>query len=372
MIIGIDGNEANVKQRVGIGEYAFKLLSQFEKFQISNFKSQIYLKNEPISDMPIGRENWKYRVVGPKKLWTQLALPFDLFAHSPRPNVFFSPTHYAPRFSPVPTAISIMDLSFIHFPELFKKRDLYQLKNWTRYSAKKASVIFTISKSTKDDIIKTYNINESKVIVAYPGISVKSNKNKDWNMTNLNRFGIKNNYILFVGTLQPRKNIERLVEAFSLLSKDSEFESIQLVIVGKKGWLYEPILAAPKKYDVEDKVLFLDSIKDDDLPVLYTNALCFVLPSLYEGFGFPVLEAMQYGCPVVTSNVSSLPEVGGDAALYVNPEDVDDIELKIKKLLKNDSLRKELIKKGYEQVKKFNWKKTAEETLKYLTQLASK
>ena len=100
--------------------------------------------------------------------------------------------------------------------------------------------------------------------------------------------------------------------------------------------------------------------------------MCFVLPSLYEGFGFPVLEAMQYGCPVVTSNVSSLPEVGGDAALYVNPEDVDDIELKIKKLLKNDSLRKELIKKGYEQVKKFNWKKTAEETLKYLTQLASK
>src|SRR5204863_9857792 len=129
---------------------------------------------------------------------------------------------------------------------------------------------------------------------------------------------------------------------------------------------YESIMTAPKKFDVELSVTFLDFVPDEDLSAFYQHAECFVLPSLYEGFGLPVLEAMKYGCPVITSNVSSLPEAGGDAALYVNPENVDDIAAKMKKLLNDKSLREALIAKGRRQVLKFSWEKAAKDTLKVL------
>src|SRR3989344_1354014 len=130
--------------------------------------------------------------------------------------------------------------------------------------------------------------------------------------------------------------------------------------------MWEDILEAPKKFEVEEKVKFLHTVSDDELPNFYKNAICFVLPSLYEGFGLPVLEAMKYGCPVIISNVSSLPEAGGDAVLYVNPQDSNDIKEKIEKVLSDKNLREQMIKKGYEQIKKFSWKKTAQETLKVL------
>jgi glycosyltransferase involved in cell wall biosynthesis len=370
MIIGIDGNEANVEKKVGIGEYAFELLTQFEKFKTANLKFQIFLKSAPLSDMPKEREGWRYRIIGPSKMWTRFALPLDLYFHSKRPDVFFSPSHYGPRFSPVKTAISIMDLSYIKFPYLFAKKDLYQLVNWTRASVNKAKRVFTISNSSRDDIIEAYGISEKNVIVTYPGVKkISSSKQKTLSMEDLTKkFGIKGKYILFVGTLQPRKNIEKLIEAFSKLSE----KNLQLVIVGKKGWLYEPILASPAKYNVEDKVKFLDFVENEDLPSLYKNALCFVLPSLYEGFGLPVLEAMKYGCPVLISNVSSLPEAGGDAALYFDPENADEIAKTIEKVISDEKLRQDMIKKGYTQIKQFSWEKTAQKTLDVLQELSIK
>ncbi|QQG40432.1 MAG: glycosyltransferase family 4 protein [Candidatus Levyibacteriota bacterium] len=364
MLIGIDGNEANVERRVGISEYSFELLKKFEEFQISNFKFQIYLKNYPLIYLPKEHDGWKYKVIGPKKLWTQIALPFDLYFHKPRPDVFFSPTHYAPRFSPVPTVISIMDLSYIRFPEMFKKSDLYQLRNWTSYSVNKAKKIFTISQASKNDIIKLYGISEGKVIVTYPGVrhktAMQNSKIKE-------KYGIKEDYILFVGTLQPRKNIVRLIEAFSKIQD----KDIDLVIVGKKGWMYEDILQAPKKYNVENRVKFLEFVSNEELQEFYKHAVCFILPSLYEGFGLPILEAMQYGCPVITSNVSSLPEAGGEAAIYVNPEDVDDMAKKIEMVISNKKIQEELREKGYKQAKKFSWERAAKETLKVLEEVAN-
>lgn len=356
MIIGIDGNEANVEKRVGISEYAFELIKQFEKFKLADIEFIIYLKNKPLPDFPKERKRWRYKIFGPKKFWTQARLPLDLYLGSPRPNVFFSPSHYAPRFSPVPTAISVMDLSYIHYPELFKKKDLYQLTNWTAYSVRRAAKIFTISLASKNDIIKEYNLKPDRIVVTYPGIKPMSGNLK------MN----KENYILFVGTLQPRKNIVRLIEAFSKLKN----KDIKLFVVGKKGWLYEDILEAPRKYNVKERVKFMDFVKDAEMPSLYKNAVCFVLPSLYEGFGLPVLEAMKYGCPVVLSNVSSLPEAGGDAALYVDPENANDIAQKLEKVISDPKLRSEMAKKGYEQVKKFSWEKTARETLKVLEEIA--
>lgn len=378
MIIGVDGNEANVDQKVGVSEFAYQLLIRFSECQIStpiqsesNIKYQIYLKNKPNSAWPKESEYWRYRIVKPSKLWTQIGLPLDLYMHKPRPNVFFSPTHYAPRLSPVPTVVSIMDLSYLHYPEMFKKNDLYQLKHWTSYSVKNAAKVITISKSSKDDIIKLYSLPDSKVEVVYPGIKKTSRIMSHESFEELKKkYEIDGNYILFVGTLQPRKNIVRLIEAFSKVKKS--INDTELIIIGKKGWMYEEILACPKKLGIKKNVKFLDFVSDEDLPMFYKFAQCFVLPSLYEGFGLPVLEAMSNGCPVIVSNVSSLPEAGGDAALYVDPTNVEDISEKLIKVLTDEKLKEKMIKKGYEQVKKFSWEKSAKEVLDILTKAAGK
>ncbi|MBI2033154.1 MAG: glycosyltransferase family 4 protein [Candidatus Levybacteria bacterium] len=372
MIIGIDGNEANIEKKVGISEYCFELLQQLSnfQFQISDVQFRIYLKDEPRKDMPKQRQGWEYRIVHPKKLWTQFGLPLDLYFHKPRPDVFFSPTHYAPRFSPIPTVVSIMDVSYEFFPDLFRKSDLYKLKRWTEYSVKNATKVLTISQASKNDIMQVYNVPEEKVVVTYLGLKKPFAITKIFSsMKELQeKFGIPSSYILFVGTLQPRKNIERLIQAFQKIAIRKE--DTDLVIVGKPGWLYEDIINAPKKYGIEKRVHFLSFVAEDELISLYKNAACFVLPSLYEGFGLPVLEAMSYDCPVITSNISSLPEAGGDAALYIDPENIDELAKNMEDVLSDKKLRAGMIEKGRKQVQKFSWEKTARETLKVLEEVA--
>ncbi len=379
MVIGINGYEAVVPRfgfdpktglpnRVGSSEFCYQLLSSLSRLDKKN-NYFIYLPVNPASDMPKETDKWHYIVFTSKKLWTLIGLSRKLSKNENKLDVFFSPTHYLPVITNSKSVISIMDVSYLHFPKLFKKKDLYQLKFWGKYSIKKAKKIITISQSSKSDIIKSYDIPADKIAVVYPGIErVSSIQYSVLSMDELrNKFGIKNKYILFVGTLQPRKNLERLIEAFAKLKR----EDLDLVIVGKKGWMFEDILNAPKKFGVTDSVHFLHNVTDEDLPSFYRFAEIFVLPSLYEGFGLPVLEAMKYGCPVITSDISSLPEAGGDAALYVDPKDTDDIVLKMRKLLEDENLRKDLITKGTKQVEKFSWEKSASETLKVLEEVAN-
>jgi len=263
-----------------------------------------------------------------------------------------------------------MDLSFIHFPELFAKKDLYQLVSWTKYSVKNASKIFTISKSSKDDIIDIYGVEDKKVIVTYPGIKEGSSA-KILTMDDLRKkFGIDKDYILFVGTLQPRKNISKLIEAFSKL-KESR---IKLVIVGKKGWLYEPIFEKVKELKVEGRVKFLDFIPQEEMPSLYKGAKAFILPSLYEGFGMPPVEAQAVGVPVVVSRLSSLPEVVGASGIYIDdPHSIDSIKEALEKVIsltKND--RQAIIEVGKENTKRFDWDLSAAKLLTILHQVARK
>ena len=175
------------------------------------------------------------------------------------------------------------------------------------------------------------------------------------------------NYILSVGTIQPRKNYVRLIEAFSIFIKQNrqKFSDLKLIIIGKKGWLYEPIFAAPKKFGIEDRVKFMDFVPDAALPSYYKHALCFALPSLYEGFGLPVLEAMSYKCPVVVSNVSSLPEIAGKAGIYVDPTNVQDIARGLLTAVRQRNLiqGKNRINAGVTETRKFTWEKAAKETL---------
>jgi len=373
MICAIDGYEANVRHRVGIGRYAYEIIKHiYDARNASPEKHdmtfRVYLPDPPFPDMPRETEWWQYRVAKPKKLWTFIGLPFALAQDMPRANVVFSPTHYIPRFIHVPKAMSIMDVSYLSYPELFKRKDLHQLVYWTRYAASHANAIFTISEFSKNAIIEAYHVHPDTVHVTYPGLSTIAS------MGSLEKYRIAKHYILSVGTIQPRKNYCRLIEAFSVFLKNNKqkFGTIDLVIVGKKGWLYEAILSAPKKFGVEKQVKFLDFVPDSDLPALYKNALCFALPSLYEGFGLPVLEAMAQGCPVVVSSVSSLPEIAGKAGIYVTPEDVPSIARGLLTAVRQRNLiqgrtRKQ---KGLEQVKKFTWDAAAEQTLTILERLA--
>lgn len=312
--------------------------------------------------MPKEREAWQYIVLPSKPLWTIFALSPAI--RKAKFDIFFSPTHYGPLFVPCPQVISILDLSYKHFSELFKKRDLLQLNLWGGYSVRRAAKIITISNSAKSDIIREYHVPEAGVEVVYLGVK-DVGKSKMSKEEIFKKYSVEGPFILFVGTLQPRKNIVRLVEAFSRIKSN-----LQLVIIGRRGWQFEEILEAPRKYGVSDRVRFLENIADEELPAFYENAELFILPSLYEGFGLPILEAMKYGCPVITSNVSSLPEAGGDAAVYFDPESVSDIAEKIEKVLSDESLAARMKREGFEQVKKFSWEKSARQVLKVLEEAA--
>lgn len=366
MKIGINGYEAVIPRfgfdkesglpiRVGSAEVCFELIKELEKIDKKN-EYIIYLPVNPTRDLPSERENWRYEIVPNKKLWTLFSLRNSV--NKDKLDFFYNPTHYSPLFLNCSQIIALLDVSYKYFPQLFKKKDLFKLNLWGGKSLKEAKHVITISQSSKDDIIKEYSVPSSKVSVIHLGIrEITASKMSKGEL--FNKYNIHSPYILFVGTIQPRKNINRLIEAFKTLD-DQEHE---LVIVGKKGWNYEDTLFLPEKLGIESKVRFLHTVSDADLAHFYKNAQIFILPSLYEGFGLPILEAMKYGCPVITSNVSSLPEAGGDAAEYVDPENVNDIAAKLEKVLSDKNLREKMIKKGYEQVKKFSWEKAAKEVL---------
>lgn len=365
MLIGIDGNEANVKNRVGVGEFAYGVIKGLYGLDKRN-QYRIYLKEPPLPDLPPERENWQYRVFGPKFAWTQWRLPLKLRHERPRLSVFFSPNHYAPRFCPAPSVISIMDLWHHYHSEQFRSKDVYQLKNWEAYSVKQARKIIAISEFTKSEIIKFYRVPEEKVVVAYPGIDTR-HETRDMRHEIKKKYGIRDEYILYLGTLQPKKNLGRLIEAFNILYTTYHIPHTQLVVAGKKGWLYEEIFERVKKVKMEKEVIFTDFIPEEDKSGLIIGASCFVLPSLYEGFGIPVLEAMAIGVPVAISKAASLPEVGREAAFYFDPEKPESIAETIQKVLKlSSSKRKKVIEEGKKQAGKFTWEKCARKILEVL------
>ncbi|MCX7881397.1 MAG: glycosyltransferase family 4 protein [Patescibacteria group bacterium] len=364
MVIGIDGNEGNTSQKVGVSVYTTNLLYYFNKWANQNTQFKVYLKEKPSFNLPKENRYFKYKIVPGKFLWSQVFLPLNLYQERSI-DVFFSPAHYLPRFCPVPQIVTIHDLSYLYYPENFLKKDLYQLKNWTKYSILKAKKIIAVSNSTKNDILKNYHLPEKKIIVIYNGYEKIKGKKSTLKIR-------KNNkpYLLYVGTIQPRKNISFLLSAFAKIK--TKYPQLELILAGKKGWLYEEIFKKVIDLGLEKEVFFTDYITDYQLIFLYQNALCLIMPSLYEGFGIPILEAMSLGCPVISSFVSSLPEIGGDACLYFDPKDENDLLDKLKILMENKTLRKELIEKGKKRVRLFSWEKSAQETLTVIKNIALK
>jgi len=365
MKIALVGYEANIINRVGSNQYAFELLWALWRVDKKN-KYVVFLPNLPLEDLPPPRKNWHYKVVGPKKLWNFLGLPLALKKEKPSPDIVFVPGHYAPPFVSIPLIITIMDLGYLRFPQHFTKPIYLKLKYWTYFSLKKAVKILAISESTKKDIIKFYKISPQKIVVAPAACSILKAKIKKEEIEKLKgKYGIEDDYILFLGTLKPSKNVEGLVEAFKLLGVGG----LKLVVAGRKGWLYEKIFEKVKDLRLENKIIFTDFVPEKEILPLMVGAEVFVMPSFWEGFGIPVLEAMSLGVPVVASNIGSLPEVVGKAGILIDPYKPQDIALGIKKALEN---KEKLIKLGYQQVKKFSWEETAKMVVKVLEEVGGK
>lgn len=370
MIIGVDGNEANVREKVGVSVYTLKHLFYFQKHANSNLRFIVYLKKPPFNDLPDETPYFKYKVVNGSFLWSQIFLPLELLKNCfsrERIKVFFSPAHYSPRFCFCPTVVTIHDVAYLHYPDEFLKKDLYQLKNWTDYSLHNATKIITVSKTTKKDVMHFYHTSEKKIEVIYNGFEKEIDDYMIAGTGEPMNPPIISPYVLYVGTIQPRKNIIALIRAMTVLNKTHP--EFKLVITGKKGWLFDQIFREAKNLYLENKIIFTGYVTDEELITLYQKAFCFVLPSFYEGFGIPVLEAMSFGCPVISSFSSSLPEVGGEAMLYFDPENFSELADKILLLETDKKLRSELIKKGHQRIKLFSWNKCAKETLKILTSL---
>lgn len=377
MLIGIDGNEANGKNRVGIGQFAFNVIKELEEIERENPQNSyiVYLKEAPQPDLPQERKGWKYRIFGPGKAWTQFALPLKLFTQKEKLDVFYSPSHYAPRFSPFPTVISIMDLGHHRNPDQFAKKDLYQLIQWEKYSVRNSSRIVTISEFSKSEIIKIYKYPAEKITVASPGydkFEIRNGKSESISKIKA-KYKIQSKYFLYLGTLKPNKNIEGLIEAFNILTKTYYQKPVTLVVAGKKGWLYETIFEKVQRLSLEDKVIFTGFFDEEEKPNLMAGAEAFALPSFYEGFGIPILEAMSLGVPVITSSVASMPEVGGKAAIYCDPNSPEDIAKAMLQVLSlNKSQRDEIIAKGKGQTALFSWKKCAQQVLTTLEETSKK
>lgn len=359
--IAIDGNEANVEKRVGVSVYTLKLLEYFQTQANEDLRFLVYLKHPPLSDLPKKSPWFEYCVIRAPFLWSQIFLPlhlFKLYIQKQTCDVFFSPAHYAPRFLFSKSVVTIHDVSYLFFPDEFLKRDLYQLTHWTKYSIMNAAKVICVSKTTKKDVLHNYHVPEEKVKVIYNGFE-KSNRTMK-KSDNIN----KKPYILYVGTIQPRKNIEVLLEAFAVFFK--KHPDFQLLVVGKKGWLSDSVFQSVSRLNLDSSVRFLGFVSDRELISLYSHAFCFVLPSLYEGFGIPLLEAMHFGCPTIASFTASLPEVGGEASLYFDPKSPSELTEKLELLFSDVKLRTELVQKGKKQITQFSWETCAQQTLNIL------
>lgn len=374
MIIGIDINEANIGQRVGVNQVAYGLFKALVGNLTEGDKIIALSKERPLPDLPYSGEKLKYETFGPKKMWVLTGLTKRLFFNKPKIEVLFSPSHYTPLISTVPSVVFLMDLSYERFGgEFFTSYDINQLKRWTPLSIRKAKHVLTISEFSKSEIVALYKTPPEKISVIYPGFDRETYHGKIPKTKQLQvrkKYGITGKYLIYIGTLQPRKNLSRLIDAFAKLKN----KQVKLVIGGKKGWLYDQVFEHVKELKLENRVLFLGFVPNDDLPGLIKGSQAYVLPSLYEGFGMPPVEAQAVGVPVVVSRTSSLPEIVGASGIYIEDEkSVESIKIALESVL---SLRKNerdtIIEVGKENTRRFDWNISAQKVLEILKTVANK
>jgi glycosyltransferase involved in cell wall biosynthesis len=386
MQIGIDYTSA-ARQRAGIGRYTRELVRALlaldgahrytifaatgglpeehwpgEIDRLRGIRDRgLVIRSVPVSD------DWLAR------LWHRLRLPIPVELVTGRLDVFYSPDFTLPPTRPAThTLLTIHDLSFVRHPDAFVPALRRYLERVVPRSIKQADVVLADSAHTRSDLMTLFGTPSSKIEVITPGVDARFRPQPGSTAAAESpqaspplterlrqRYGIEDlPYVLSVGTLQPRKNYVRLIRAFAETRscRGPDGSPTQLLIVGGHGWLYEDVLAEADKHD---RVRLLGFADDEDLPALYRGASLFAFPSLYEGFGLPVLEAMACGVPVVCSNTSSLPEVAGDAALLVDPLDVEGLSAALDRALKDRELRRRMVDRGLTQAAHFTWERSA-------------
>jgi glycosyltransferase involved in cell wall biosynthesis len=382
MIIGINASFAR-KPNTGIGQVTLNFLRKLSEFKVQSEKLKdlefiLYLEEDLLEDVKLP-ENFEKRIFLPiwkrddlirKIWWEKIMLPKK--AKEDNCNIFLS-LYQSPTI--LPSGIKHIMVAHDIIPELFPEylNNSRKKKYWslTKKALQKTDKIVAISSRTEKDLIQHLGIDPGKISVNYIDVDeiYKKEVSEEKNKKVLNKYKLKPGYILGGGGLEVRKNTEGLIKAYKILLENNKKINFiknlpDLVISGKLMPELAPLITDAEKLTKElnltQHVKLLDFVPQEDLPALYKNALVFVYPSLYEGFGLPVLEAMNVGTPVITSKKSSLPEVGRDAVLYCDPEDINDIAMVIRNVLLNEHLRDELRRRGKERAKNFSWEKFAE------------
>jgi glycosyltransferase involved in cell wall biosynthesis len=304
------------------------------------------------------RSRWQTDRPSRRVMWEQLIQPRVL--RHVEADLVHGPVFVGPLVAPCPVVITIHDLSFIRFPHLFRPTNRFYLTVMTRLSSGRARRLIAVSEHAASESVRLLGVPREKIDVVYHGVDPAFRPLPAEEAAAFRRRRqLPEQFILFVGTLEPRKNLERLIEAFARLRPNGA----KLVLVGGKGWLYEDLFAKVEALGLDDAVLFPGYVRSEELPLWYNAASAFAYPSLYEGFGMPVTEAQACGTPVLTSTSSSLPEAAGEGALLVNPEDVDAIASGLARILDDDALRETLTERGLAHARTFNWSRTARETV---------
>jgi len=316
-------------------------------------KKYVFSSNvQPIVVSPPARHPvlWKY--------WYDIKIPFIL--KKIKADVFVSPDGYCSLTTKVPQCLVVHDLGFLHYPEAYKKSHVSFLKRNTLKYLNKAKRVVTVSQFSKDDILKHYKIEAAKIDVVYNGVKERfrplSFDEKD---VSKEKYTEGKEYFLYLGAIQPRKNLVNLLKAFSIFKKRLQ-SSMKLVIAGRLAWKNEEFLQLIQTYKYRSDVILTGYVPEEELPFLVGSAYALVYPSFFEGFGVPVAEAMKCGVPILTSEKTSMQEVAGKAGLYFNPNDHADIADKMMLIYKDENLRKQLIEKGRLTAAQYNWETSAE------------
>ena len=363
MLIGIEAERANTPAKTGVEHYAKELIMHLAQIDTKN-NYILYLRTQPEDWILRLPQNFTYKVMPFPKFWTQLRVSWEMLWHAP--DVLFVPASTLPLIHPK-TVYTEHDVAWIYYPEIFTwyMLQFHRIFSWLARTF--ATKIIAISNSTKQDLITHYGVDEHKIAVIPHGYT---KTDKDFSKLSSDVAAqLPEKYILFLSTLQPRKNVEALIDAFRELKTEHPELPHKLVVVGKPGWKFEQILR--KIDDNKDIVVYLNHISDDDRWPVYHRADLFVHPSLYEGFGMWILEAFECEVPVAVAGNSSLPEVGGDAALYFDPTNKQEMKAVIVRILQDEALRNTLVEKGKVQLTKFGWERCARETLAVLEQAGS-
>lgn len=365
MRIAIDGRA--VGKKVGLGTYTSNLVRGLVSLgrEVEYF---LYLTKDSTSQLDSRinkRTAWgslENHTIG--DFWEHFVLPYELRNQSM--GVYHGTNGRLPLLKlETRYVLTVHDLIPTIFPDSCTRTFRFYMDKVTRVSARRADIVIVPSRSTKRDVVSLLGLSHEKVRVVYEGVNERFRVlKKKTCLGNLeNKYGVRKGFILFVGRLEPRKNVLGLLSSFKLLMDQEHFDS-QLVLVGGKTWIHEQITDSVQKKGLNGKVVFIHDADNEELPQLYNAASVFVLPSLYEGFGLPLLEAMACGIPVVASNVSSIPEVTGEAAAFVDPLDSQSITNGLKAVLLDADFREKLIQKGLERSRNFSWEKTARKTLR--------